>query len=50
METHTVSVSDGVGGAYTQLNQYQLHEEIGKGSYGVVKLAYSQEDDTHYVR
>lgn len=34
---------------YVQLNQYHLKDEIGKGSYGVVKLAYSEEDDTNYV-
>ena len=22
---------------------------MGQGSYGIVKLAYNQEDDTHYV-
>ncbi|XP_050409367.1 calcium/calmodulin-dependent protein kinase kinase 1 isoform X1 [Patella vulgata] len=47
METHRVSVSDGDG--YTQLNQYKLKDEIGKGSYGIVKLAYSEEDETHYA-
>ncbi|XP_071849759.1 calcium/calmodulin-dependent protein kinase kinase 1-like isoform X2 [Apostichopus japonicus] len=34
---------------YVQLNQYQLRNEIGKGSYGVVKLAYNEEDNTHYA-
>ncbi|KAK7483399.1 hypothetical protein BaRGS_00025339 [Batillaria attramentaria] len=47
METHRVSVSDGDG--YTQLNQYRLKDEIGKGSYGIVKLAYNEEDDVHYA-
>ncbi|XP_012943873.1 calcium/calmodulin-dependent protein kinase kinase 2 [Aplysia californica] len=47
METHRVSVSDGDG--YTQLNQYKLKDEIGKGSYGIVKLAYNEEDDIHYA-
>ncbi|XP_025092933.1 calcium/calmodulin-dependent protein kinase kinase 1-like isoform X2 [Pomacea canaliculata] len=46
-ETHRVSVSDGDG--YTQLNQYRLKDEIGKGSYGIVKLAYNEEDDVHYA-
>ncbi|KAJ3588922.1 hypothetical protein NHX12_009775 [Muraenolepis orangiensis] len=32
-----------------QLNQYKLQTEIGKGSYGVVKLAYNQDDDKYYV-
>ncbi|PWA22808.1 hypothetical protein CCH79_00002194, partial [Gambusia affinis] len=31
-----------------QLNQYKLKSEIGKGSYGVVKLAYNEDDDKHY--
>ncbi|XP_076452466.1 uncharacterized protein LOC143288077 isoform X2 [Babylonia areolata] len=47
METHRVSVSDGDG--YTQLNQYRLKDEIGKGSYGIVKLAYNEEEDVHYA-
>ncbi len=34
---------------FVQLNQYHLKDEIGKGSYGVVKLAYNEEDDVHYV-
>ncbi|XP_022103834.1 calcium/calmodulin-dependent protein kinase kinase 1-like isoform X2 [Acanthaster planci] len=34
---------------YVQLNQYLLSDEIGKGSYGVVKLAYNEEDDVHYA-
>uniref|UniRef100_A0A8C7EFQ2 Protein kinase domain-containing protein n=1 Tax=Nothoprocta perdicaria TaxID=30464 RepID=A0A8C7EFQ2_NOTPE len=32
-----------------QLNQYKLKDEIGKGSYGVVKLAYNEDDNTYYV-
>ncbi|XP_064612261.1 calcium/calmodulin-dependent protein kinase kinase 1-like isoform X2 [Liolophura sinensis] len=47
METRRVSVSDTDG--YTQLNQYKLKDEIGKGSYGIVKLAYNEQDDTHYA-
>ncbi|GLD73327.1 calcium/calmodulin-dependent protein kinase kinase 2 [Lates japonicus] len=31
-----------------QLNQYKLKDEIGKGSYGVVKLAYNEDDNTYY--
>ncbi|KAK2102777.1 Calcium calmodulin-dependent protein kinase kinase 2 [Saguinus oedipus] len=31
-----------------QLNQYTLKDEIGKGSYGVVKLAYNENDNTYY--
>ncbi|XP_072033965.1 calcium/calmodulin-dependent protein kinase kinase 2-like isoform X2 [Amphiura filiformis] len=34
---------------FVQLNQYHLKDEIGKGSYGVVKLAYNEEDDVHYA-
>ncbi|RXN10431.1 calcium calmodulin-dependent kinase kinase 1 isoform X1 [Labeo rohita] len=32
-----------------QLNQYKLKSEIGKGSYGVVKLAYNEDDDRYYA-
>ncbi|XP_077149049.1 calcium/calmodulin-dependent protein kinase kinase 2 isoform X1 [Ranitomeya variabilis] len=32
-----------------QLNQYKLKDEIGKGSYGVVKLAYNEYDNTYYA-
>ncbi|XP_043833303.1 calcium/calmodulin-dependent protein kinase kinase 2 isoform X2 [Dromiciops gliroides] len=32
-----------------QLNQYTLKDEIGKGSYGVVKLAYNEDDNTYYA-
>ncbi|KAF2987562.1 hypothetical protein EK904_013235 [Melospiza melodia maxima] len=32
-----------------QLNQYKLKDEIGKGSYGVVKLAYNEDDNTYYA-
>uniref|UniRef100_A0A9L0J5F1 calcium/calmodulin-dependent protein kinase n=1 Tax=Equus asinus TaxID=9793 RepID=A0A9L0J5F1_EQUAS len=32
-----------------QLNQYTLKDEIGKGSYGVVKLAYNENDNTYYA-
>ncbi|XP_074643752.1 calcium/calmodulin-dependent protein kinase kinase 1-like [Tubulanus polymorphus] len=46
-ESRSVSISDADG--YTQLNQYKLKDEIGKGSYGIVKLAYNQEDDAHYA-
>ncbi|XP_018329338.1 calcium/calmodulin-dependent protein kinase kinase 2 [Agrilus planipennis] len=34
---------------YIQLNQYKLMDSIGQGSYGIVKLAYNEEDDTHYA-
>jgi hypothetical protein len=34
---------------YIQLNQYKLKDEIGKGSYGIVKLAYNNLDNKNYV-
>ncbi|KAG8182334.1 hypothetical protein JTE90_028179 [Oedothorax gibbosus] len=34
---------------YEQLNHYRLKGEIGQGSFGIVKLAYNEEDDTHYA-
>jgi len=36
-------------GDYVQLNQYKLQGVVGQGSYGIVKLAYNLEDDTHYA-
>ncbi|XP_022337138.1 calcium/calmodulin-dependent protein kinase kinase 1-like isoform X4 [Crassostrea virginica] len=48
METNSFSVVDGEDG-YVQLNQYKLKNEIGKGSYGIVKLAYNEQDDVHYA-
>lgn len=36
-------------GSFLQLNQYKLLDQIGQGSYGLVKLAYSEEDSTHYA-
>ncbi|KAK5973280.1 Protein kinase domain-containing protein, partial [Trichostrongylus colubriformis] len=35
--------------SYMQLNQYRLMEEIGQGSYGIVKLAYNEEDKNLYA-
>lgn len=35
---------------YIQLNQYKLKDEIGKGSYGIVKLAYNKLDKKNYVK
>lgn len=46
-ESRRVSIEAHKG--YTQLNQYRLKEEIGQGSFGIVKLAYSEEDDSHYA-
>uniref|UniRef100_A0A0R3RJ06 calcium/calmodulin-dependent protein kinase n=1 Tax=Elaeophora elaphi TaxID=1147741 RepID=A0A0R3RJ06_9BILA len=34
---------------YQQLNQYRLIREIGQGSYGIVKLAYNEEDKNLYA-
>ncbi|KAI6214931.1 Protein kinase domain-containing protein [Aphelenchoides besseyi] len=36
--------------SYIQLNQYRLMEEIGQGSYGIVKLAYNEEDRNLYCQ
>lgn len=34
---------------FLQLNQYRLMDEIGKGSYGVVRLCYSDFDQANYA-
>ncbi|KAL4647787.1 calcium/calmodulin-dependent protein kinase kinase 1-like [Arapaima gigas] len=47
IESKRVSISDGQD--CVQLNQYKLKNEIGKGSYGVVKLAYNEDDDKYYA-
>ncbi|XP_072834563.2 calcium/calmodulin-dependent protein kinase kinase 1 isoform X1 [Pogona vitticeps] len=47
IESHRVSISDAAD--CVQLNQYKLKTEIGKGSYGVVKLAYNENDDQYYA-
>ncbi|XP_006813514.2 calcium/calmodulin-dependent protein kinase kinase 2-like [Saccoglossus kowalevskii] len=47
-ESHSVQISSGTEN-FTQLNQYRLKNEIGKGSYGIVKLAYSEEDAVSYA-
>ncbi|XP_056329625.1 calcium/calmodulin-dependent protein kinase kinase 1b isoform X2 [Danio aesculapii] len=47
IESKRVSISD--GDDCVQLNQYKLKNEIGKGSYGVVKLAYNEDDDQYYA-
>ncbi|CAH1184563.1 unnamed protein product [Phyllotreta striolata] len=46
-ESRRVSIEK--SGMYLQLNQYRLLDSIGQGSYGIVKLAYNEEDDTHYA-
>merc|ERR1719341_1015040 len=45
----TKRVSSEQNGDYVQLNQYKLQGVVGQGSYGIVKLAYNQEDDTNYA-
>ncbi|XP_055055403.2 calcium/calmodulin-dependent protein kinase kinase 1 isoform X2 [Misgurnus anguillicaudatus] len=47
IESKRVSISDAQD--CIQLNQYKLKTEIGKGSYGVVKLAYNEDDDRYYA-
>ncbi|VDK74944.1 unnamed protein product [Onchocerca ochengi] len=34
---------------YKQLHQYRLMQEIGQGSYGIVKLAYNEKDKNLYA-
>ncbi|XP_014616564.1 PREDICTED: probable serine/threonine-protein kinase DDB_G0278845 isoform X2 [Polistes canadensis] len=46
-ESRRVSIDNTQGGL--QLNQYRLMDNIGQGSYGIVKLAYNEEDETHYA-
>ncbi|KAG8452008.1 hypothetical protein GDO86_003983 [Hymenochirus boettgeri] len=43
IESNRVSISD------SDFKSYKLQSEIGKGSYGVVKLAYNQSDDKYYA-
>jgi len=45
----TKRVSSEQNGDYVQLNQYKLQGVVGQGSYGIVKLAYNEEDDTNYA-
>ncbi|NIG58200.1 calcium/calmodulin-dependent protein kinase kinase 1 [Pontoporia blainvillei] len=47
IESHHVAISDAED--CVQLNQYKLQSEIGKGAYGVVRLAYNESEDRHYV-
>lgn len=46
-ESRRISIEQ--SGSFLQLNQYKLLDQIGRGSYGLVKLAYSEEDSTHYA-
>ncbi|XP_039270799.2 calcium/calmodulin-dependent protein kinase kinase 1-like isoform X1 [Styela clava] len=32
-----------------KLNQYHLKEDLGQGSYGMVRLAYNEDDKNHYA-
>ncbi|KAF7218423.1 calcium/calmodulin-dependent protein kinase kinase 1-like [Nothobranchius furzeri] len=47
IETKRVSIT-GIDDC-VQLNQYKLKKEIGKGSYGVVKLAYNEDSEQYYA-
>uniref|UniRef100_A0A2K6V4N6 calcium/calmodulin-dependent protein kinase n=1 Tax=Saimiri boliviensis boliviensis TaxID=39432 RepID=A0A2K6V4N6_SAIBB len=47
VESHHVAISDAED--CVQLNQYKLQSEIGKGAYGVVRLAYNESEDRHYA-
>uniref|UniRef100_A0A3Q1FCS6 calcium/calmodulin-dependent protein kinase n=1 Tax=Acanthochromis polyacanthus TaxID=80966 RepID=A0A3Q1FCS6_9TELE len=47
IETKRVSITDADDSV--QLNQYKLKKEIGKGSYGVVKLAYNEDSEQFYA-
>ncbi|XP_015108722.1 probable serine/threonine-protein kinase SIS8 [Diachasma alloeum] len=46
-ESRRVSIDNRQGAL--QLNQYKLLDNIGQGSFGIVKLAYNEEDETHYA-
>lgn len=46
-ESRRVSIDK--NGSFLQLNQYKLMDQIGVGSYGLVKLAYNEEDSQHYA-
>ncbi|XP_029923311.1 calcium/calmodulin-dependent protein kinase kinase 1b isoform X1 [Myripristis murdjan] len=47
IETKRVSITDAED--CVLLNQYKLQDEIGKGSYGVVKLAYNEDSEQFYA-
>ncbi|XP_043250505.1 serine/threonine-protein kinase mph1 [Colletes gigas] len=46
-ESRRVSIDNRQGAL--QLNQYKLLDNIGQGSFGIVKLVYNEEDETHYA-
>uniref|UniRef100_A0A914I533 calcium/calmodulin-dependent protein kinase n=1 Tax=Globodera rostochiensis TaxID=31243 RepID=A0A914I533_GLORO len=48
IQTNIVGMVDG-DNSYIQLNQYRFMEEIAQGSYGIVKLAYSEQDRNLYA-
>ncbi|XP_063219592.1 calcium/calmodulin-dependent protein kinase kinase 1 isoform X2 [Bacillus rossius redtenbacheri] len=45
----SLGASTDKSGQYLQLRQYRLMESIGQGSYGIVKLAYNEEDESLYA-
>uniref|UniRef100_H3DFN7 calcium/calmodulin-dependent protein kinase n=1 Tax=Tetraodon nigroviridis TaxID=99883 RepID=H3DFN7_TETNG len=47
IETKRVSITD--ADDFVQLNQYKMNKEIGKGSYGVVRLAYNEDSEQYYA-
>jgi hypothetical protein len=47
-ESNRLSLTEDPEG-YILLNHYKLKNEIGKGSYGIVKLCHNELDDTNYV-
>ncbi|XP_013880676.1 calcium/calmodulin-dependent protein kinase kinase 1b isoform X2 [Austrofundulus limnaeus] len=47
IETKRVSITD--IDDCIQMNQYKLKTEIGKGSYGVVKLAWNEDSEQYYA-
>uniref|UniRef100_H2LHG3 calcium/calmodulin-dependent protein kinase n=1 Tax=Oryzias latipes TaxID=8090 RepID=H2LHG3_ORYLA len=49
IETKRVSITDADLQDCVQMNQYKLKKEIGKGSYGVVKLAYDEGSEQYYA-
>uniref|UniRef100_A0A1I8GEH0 Protein kinase domain-containing protein n=1 Tax=Macrostomum lignano TaxID=282301 RepID=A0A1I8GEH0_9PLAT len=48
-ESSSVSIEHNFEEGFCMLNQYRLQDEIGKGSFGIVKLAYNSSDDNLYA-
>ncbi|XP_014488720.1 PREDICTED: serine/threonine-protein kinase STE20 isoform X3 [Dinoponera quadriceps] len=46
-ESRRVSIDNRQGDI--KLNQYKLLDDIGQGTYGLVKLVYNEEDGAHYA-